>query len=699
MKINYKYNLIFLIVISFFLTPGFFCKKVYGALQEQLTIDVRAMSLAGSVTGSPTGVMAIHYNPAGLSLFKDGTFINIGVLGGRTDLESRFIPSVGYNGVTGFGNDPVSGQKSKVRGVYGYAPLQGVSEASENFNGAEITPASGGIVHRQTGSRLTSAWGVYSPLAGGYYYPEDDPAVYSGEAGYFHHFIYSAPAFSYRLSETFSAGISAGLGYTALGRKLSIRPPRNLVALTGQTGGSTIGISIPLTPDGSMPVPWYGGGLSPYESACDIEFTMMDNFSPSFNVGVLWQPIDFFALGLTYQSPVNSVLQGDYRLEYSSQWQAMIDWFGEAGGALSGIPSQSVARQTGTLLSEVDIPQMAHIGIKLKPFKGLSFMVDLHWTNWSAIDETRYEFDQDIQLLQMYGFSGYSQDSRTLVFKRDMKDTLNWSAGFELNLNKNLLFRFGYEDRKTSVNDDYFDISIPVTDLDVFGTGLGILFDNGITLDIGFSFMDGEKFQVPDNTSRLMNNNSVAIPVYNPYAGLDFETELDVYIAGFSITIPFDLTPSARRTKMESVDQEAVFKERMVQMDREIKQLNDLDEEIKKQFEKVIEKESEIEIKKRFEKVEKRESEEDIRKIFEKLEERESEVRIVKIYGKIEEKESEEEIRKRFEEAVRKQVEEEVKKRFEEIVEKKLDEARVNKALEEEKRKVSITPFQDVETR
>lgn len=674
-------------------------RPVHAALLEQTYSDMRSMALAGSVTASPFGVMAIHYNPAGLSNMDEGTLAGFGLVGTRIDSEARFRSPAGYTGEPGYGLDPVAGEESDIDGIYGYSPFAGVDQSSDNQNGAEIMPSFGGILHKGENSRLTVGWGFYTPLSGGYYYDDEDPAIYGGKEGYFNHFVYSAPSLGYKISDSFSAGVTVCMGYTAHGLTLPFRPPRNLSALTGQTGGGTAGMSLPLTPDGSMPTPWYGGPLSPYDAAATMTFDLEDRFTPSVNIGFLWEPLSYFSLGASYQSSVKTVMTGDYRFDYSSQWQTMIGWFDQAGGAASGIPADPVAFQSGSMVTDIDIPQMAHAGIKLSPSSRLHLMADLHWADWSVVDKTVYKFDQDIQFLQFLGYSGYREDGRTLVIPRKMKDTFNWSVGLELQVNSGFVFRCGYEDRKTSVNGDYFDLTVPVADMDVYGVGFGLLFENGVTLDFGLSVVDGGKYTAPNNTSRLLNSTNVAEPVYNPYAGLDYEMDADMYIVGFSLTIPFKLKPEKKAVEAEKTEDDLAFENRMDELDQKIRKVSDLDQELKRLFEKVDEETSEIEIKKRYEKVEEKESDVEVTKIYEKLEEKESDKRVVKIHEKIEEKESEEQIKKRFEEAIRKEVEEEVKKRYEKVIEKQQEEARKNKKFDEEKRDVNITPFEDVERR
>ena len=92
------------------------------------------------------------------------------------------------------------------------------------------------------------------------------------------------------------------------------------------------------------------------------------------------------SLGTVYQSPIKVQLTGKYRVDYSDEFQRMIDWFGSSPTLLmiSGmlnLPVNSVPYQSGTVTSEYEFPQRLQFGLKLKPFKRLSLMADLHWAN------------------------------------------------------------------------------------------------------------------------------------------------------------------------------------------------------------------------------------------------------------------------------------------------------------------------------
>jgi len=92
--------------------------------------------------------------------------------------------------------------------------------------------------------------------------------------------------------------------------------------------------------DLTIPMPLFGGGVGPYDQLGNLSFSMHDDFSPSFNLGVLWGPFDWLSFGLSYQSPIKSHLSGKFRLAYNDDWQKMVGWCGSS--ALMQIVSMSL---------------------------------------------------------------------------------------------------------------------------------------------------------------------------------------------------------------------------------------------------------------------------------------------------------------------------------------------------------------------
>lgn len=181
------------------------------------------------------------------------------------------------------------------------------------------------------------------------------------------------------------------------------------------------------------------------------------------------------------------------------------------------------------------------MGVKVSPFPRLRLMFDLHWADWSVLKEDRFVFDQNIQLLQFVKMNGYTGGDDAMVIRRDFKDTLHWSGGLELELLDWLCIRFGYEKRPTSVQDHLYDLMYALPDLQVFGTGLGMKFKNGVVIDLGASYLVNEEYKVGRDSSLNLNSENWTYPVYNPYAGLEYTQVTKTYMLSFSVRAPLSI--------------------------------------------------------------------------------------------------------------------------------------------------------------
>ena len=83
--------------------------------------------------------------------------------------------------------------------------------------------------------------------------------------------LVTAPTISYRVTKNLSIGASFGLGMAYMGFDTKMRAPNDLVALTGALGEATVGLEIPIISELTLPAPWFGGGLNPYEEMGGVE--------------------------------------------------------------------------------------------------------------------------------------------------------------------------------------------------------------------------------------------------------------------------------------------------------------------------------------------------------------------------------------------------------------------------------------------
>jgi long-subunit fatty acid transport protein len=514
---------------------------VHATFIEQMAIDARAIALANTVTADPPGLGSIHYNPAGLSHLPEGKQVSTGLALPIVKIESHYDADPDFEGFFGgYNNDPLDGTEGTNSSGRMYLP---VVNQSINFLVAPFL----GMSYRAPNSRWSYAIGNYVPFGVGFAHSDAmDPVRYGAKSVYEQHFVYLAPAVSYQVTKTLSMGVAVGVGQTALGVAVDMRAPNDLVALTRVLGDATKDLEIPVVSELTLPPPWFGGGVGPYDQLASMQFDVRDDFSPNYNVGLLWEPKRWFAWGFVYQSPIKVQVTGKYRFDYTEDFQQMVNWLGSSPTLLTvsgmlNLPVGAVPYQTGTVTSEFEWPQRIQTGIKLKPFERLSLLSDVNWANWSVLKEDRFVFDQDIQLLQLVKVLGYTGGNRTLVLNREFKDTWSWSVGLEYQLTDWLTLLMGYERRPSSVSLTHFDNLYCLPDLNSYAAGFSIQLKNHVQIDLGFDYLVGDELVIPNNGSDLLNSTDPFKPVYNPYAGLDYHQQTKTYIGAFKITMPLEV--------------------------------------------------------------------------------------------------------------------------------------------------------------
>ncbi|MBI9090072.1 MAG: TonB-dependent receptor [Desulfobacterium sp.] len=525
-----------------------------GVNNEQMAVDARAIALANTVTADPASSLPTHYNPAGLSWVDDGKMLRNTYALPFLKRTGKFTADEDWEGLMGDtwgprapynpddplsahgGPDPLAGTEGTSSSGRMFLPFYGPLDFSIG--------SSMGLSSRAKDSKWTFAHANYAPYGGGMTHrDEDDPLRFKIKSGYAQHLIYTAPTASLKLTETLSVGLAVCLGQSAMGTEIDSRAPNELVALQRVLGDATKDLNIPYISQETMPPPWYGGGSGPYETNVRADLNLRDDFSPSFNLGLLWRPQSWFSFGICYQSAIKSEMRGDYFFEYSDQYRATVDWNAsspqtmQTAGMLD-LPIKSVPFQSGTVTGTVRYPQRVQTGIMVKPMEKLKLLFDVHWADWSIIEQDSFKFDQKIHPLQSAKLLGAKGGDSGIVVDRDMKDTWHWSVGMEYQATPKLCLRAGYEKRPTSHQAHLFDAgSMP--DAEFIGCGIGIRQAKNMRLDLSFGYLFYHDYKVPNNTSSNFNSN-IFTDVGSPYAGLDYEQSLTVKIFAVGITMPIE---------------------------------------------------------------------------------------------------------------------------------------------------------------
>jgi long-subunit fatty acid transport protein len=366
------------------------------------------------------------------------------------------------------------------------------------------------------------------------------------------------PGISYRVTKSLAIGASFGLGLSFMGFETRMRSPNDMVALTGALGQATRGLEIPILSELTLPAPWFGGGLSPYEDVGGLKFFAQDLFNPSYNVGFLWDPFSWVSFGGVYQSQANADMKGRYTWQYSPSMQRMVNWLGSSPltvitASILGLPTHCPDQMEGNMSVNVVYPARVQFGIKLQPHPRIKFLVDANWADWEAWKTQTIVFDRDMPLLQLARLMGYTGGNRQMVVQNGFKNEVHLTYGVELNPSGPVTLRLGYEDRPTSNSENYFGM-LPLGDLKIYSIGIGLdkskeapprkikglsdLLHQMLApdlLDLGFSYITSD-YKVNFNQSKNFNSTNFTDMIYNPFAGLQYEMKATLLVISLKQT-------------------------------------------------------------------------------------------------------------------------------------------------------------------
>ncbi|ASP39896.1 aromatic hydrocarbon degradation protein [Bacterioplanes sanyensis] len=531
----------------------------HGQLAQNLFLDTKAMSLGNAVTADPTGIMDIHFNPAGLTKL-DGRQWQLQAMNVYLSATTRFALPDGYDpdesGLLPIHEDPVLQEGDGEASAAAYIPGYGIMPMNML---PILTLPTGGISIKPPGSKFTFANAVYAPMAAGFAKDDDDPGRYQAKQVALQRFTYLSPSFGYQVTDEFSVGASFLFSHQAVSVVQDIRAPSVLIGVLEELQDAFGCFDENGAPTGNDPlaplVTLCGGDVGPYDDVGELRLSTEESLSPSFNVGLLWEPNDWFAFGLGYQSEAVSRLKGTYELEYTPEFADFFRSFrssiiGAIGGAIFSLPT-GVRKESGNVSVEMTYPQHLQLGTKFRFWDRYQLNVDAGWTDFEKWDSLKFEFDRQVSFL-----STAKTLAPGLVTDTTLKQTLgyrsvwSWGFGFQYDLNSRIKLRLGYEPRETSIPKDARSAQAPLGFARLYSVGMGYQWDMDTVIDLSLSFMQSaesikadpqEAEQAGDypNSSNAINRNCLTCTVSNPYPGLDVDTELTIGSAGISFRTKF----------------------------------------------------------------------------------------------------------------------------------------------------------------
>jgi long-subunit fatty acid transport protein len=163
----------------------------YAMLAQNMSVDLRSLSLGNAVTADPPGINAIHFNPAGLTKIK-GLQLDVQLLMADFAIEADLSAPKDFE-VFGYSDDPIvcndaindseplcssfKTAHTKVDGVALYLPIL---DKIVKMPPGPITAPTAGIAYKPPGSKFTYANAFYAPMIAGYYRDDSDPGTLYG---------------------------------------------------------------------------------------------------------------------------------------------------------------------------------------------------------------------------------------------------------------------------------------------------------------------------------------------------------------------------------------------------------------------------------------------------------------------------------------------------------------------------------------
>ena len=525
----------------------------FAMLAQNMSVDLRSLSMGNAVTADPPGVNAIHFNPAGLTKIK-GLQLDVQLLMADFAIEADLSAPKGFD-VFGYSDDPIvcndaidteplcsqfKTAHSEVAGVALYLPIL---DQVIKMPPGPITAPTAGIAYKPPGSKFTYANAFYAPMIAGYYREDDDPGVYMGRKVALERITYLSPSMAYQLTDNLSVGLSVGMSYQAVALNTDFRAPNELVGVFRLIDEE---VCAPFRENANIVTDLILFGtcnakesLGPFKKMANMDLSLQQTLSPTYNLGILWEPNERFAWGAVYQSNAKMRMKGKYKITYEEGARSLINDglqsspTGQILGAILGLPSYMPKQEQGLLSMNIEFPAHFQTGIKYKILPNVQINFDVGWTDFVQWKAFNFEFDREVQVLKIAKIlvPNNAVTNTSLSFPLDFNTRWNWGVGMEYTHTSRLKFRLGFEPRDSAVPDNKRNILAPINTAKMYSTGLSYRFDRDTDINLTLMHMTSRD-TVPAGSSTLLNQTGVTNLLYNPYAGLDAKTKAVINIMG-----------------------------------------------------------------------------------------------------------------------------------------------------------------------
>ncbi|OTG70681.1 long-chain fatty acid ABC transporter [Acinetobacter sp. ANC 4169] len=527
----------------------------FAQLGTNLSVDIRSLSMGNAVTADPPGISAIHFNPAALTKIE-GLQTDVQGILANFDIKREFSVPAGYN-VFGYSDDPMvcndgpevssdlcTDFKGTVNGDVEYVSLYVpvLKKMVDLGEGLPMAAPTAGIAYNPPGSKTTFATAMYAPLVAGFGAENGNPGNYMGQQVALERITYLSPSIAYQVNDELSVGASIGMSYQAIGLKTDLRFPNELIGMLRMID-EVVCTPFKENSDIITDILLLGmcnteEGMNPFGKFGQLQLSMEQSLSPSYNLGVMWEPTDDFSFGMVYQSAAKMRLKGKYHIDNAKAPRELINGLmssptGQILAAILGFPNSIPASESGLVSMDFEYPAHFQAGIKYKVLPDLQVNFDVGWTDYKAWDKFKFEFDRQVSALKIAKLLSENIGDSSLALPLAFTSPWNFGIGVEYSATDRLKLRAGYEPRSSAIPDNKRNTMVPINNAQLFGLGVGYRFDADTDLDLSIGFLRS-KDNIPANTSSLSNQTGVNNILLNPYAGLNVKTDTKVTILGLN---------------------------------------------------------------------------------------------------------------------------------------------------------------------
>lgn len=538
----------FIPIYALLVSLTFYPRFASATLTDSLTIgNAKALSLGHAVTADPPGIDSIHYNPAGIAKLK-GRQTHYKVLSGDFAIELKFgdyneerknlLESAENTGnyPEGYFYDEALNTTSKTEGATMMLPFVGMTDIP-----VLLAPLAGMSFNPEDNRRISFATNVYTPLAAGFNRAENDPGRFIGERLSFLLLTYFSPTIAFEFNDEITVGASINISYAGVGLDLPFRSPHVGILGLGLAQGE-------LCEDG-QPVEGFSvdlcGDLGLFDLLGTLSFEVEQTMTFGYNLGLLWEPNQWFSFGMVYQSSIPMDMKGDFTWKNSDTWnnfllpllttdeyqyaEDLVETFGWS------LPQQEPkGGAAGTASLKMKMPEHYAFGISVRVTPRVKVNFDAKFTGWSAWSEIPVKFSEEIDFMRIAEILQPSLSTRTsLTFPLGLKDTWNYALGVEYQWSDQIVLRGGVETRPSSIPKEAESPLLPMGDGTFYGFGVGMQLQESAYLDIGMGYFTSTT-TMKGGESRLGNSTDPLLVIYNPYAGTDITAELTTFLLELS---------------------------------------------------------------------------------------------------------------------------------------------------------------------